>query len=104
MNAKPNRTYRSFFQFRLSTWLVLVGILAWMMACQPYWVPGYRGKGIPPDAWLLNPQFKWPALALVAFMGWKTFWLVRERRRERSTIATNSSAPRSPDCTIDSAG
>jgi len=34
MYDKPTR--RRWFQFRLSTWFVLVAILAWAMACRPW--------------------------------------------------------------------
>lgn len=36
MSEKPRRRW---FQFRLSTWLVLVAIAAWAMACWPWLAP-----------------------------------------------------------------
>lgn len=106
MDEKPNRTWRRWFQFRLSTWLVLVGIVAWAMATRPYvvindgtesvWVHGFGRfiaqpgethiqfgtRQIAVDRRHINPRLRWPALALTAFIGWKAFWLIPEIRRE----------------------
>ena len=70
---------RRWFQFRLSTALVLVGILCWMLACRPYvvWVRGEpqirKGDYFPlvKVNSILNPALLWPGLALSAFLGWK---------------------------------
>lgn len=35
MSEKPKNHWRRWLQFRLSTWLVLVGIVAWTMALRP---------------------------------------------------------------------
>lgn len=118
MPEKPNRTYRRWFQFRLSTWLVLVAIVAWAMALgvrseRTFWVSksedfwrsgrqpqpiGFRPTGSirysgNRHGWqtqfrsmMPNPKLKYPILALVAFIGWKAFWLVRERRWERANL------------------
>jgi hypothetical protein len=39
MPNQPKRTWRRWFQFNLSTWLVLVGIVAWALAQRPYTHP-----------------------------------------------------------------
>jgi hypothetical protein len=94
--AAPTR--RRWFQFRLSTALVLVAILAWAMATQPNLLDTreliFFGPVVkqPKEVLLpqvrqvsrhsLNPRLCFPAFALLAFISWKAFWLIRERRRE----------------------
>jgi len=49
MSENPRRWY----QFRLSTILVLVAILAWAMACRPYWTADTLRRSTPEEhlAW-----------------------------------------------------
>jgi hypothetical protein len=103
---------RRWLQFRLSTWFVLVAILALAMARWPYFdefgalvelinatVRSSTGGVDPPyhiPYWGLGQflwfwklklsveQLKWPALALAAFLAWKAAWAVVERRRRKS--------------------
>ena len=106
--GKPSRRW---FQFRLSSWFVLVAILAWAMLRWPdmdwdeYWIllPIPNTAGPQPEeyrkafvfevlelrcyCWTYswpNPVAKWPALALAAFVGWKAAALVLNRRRSTS--------------------
>lgn len=101
---------RRWFQFRLSTWFILVVILGWAMACQP-WIVHAR-FGVAPrgfasstpklvtflnvkyvrrfttpylyDEFGLNRKLGGPALAVAAFLAWKAAWAVVERRRRQS--------------------
>lgn len=119
MDQKP-KSMRRFFQFRLSTWLVLVGIAAWGMAKLPHYtnsevfmafleqpvpkgfvgVPveynwSYFGLGKYEWFWrvkLSADRLLYPALALAAFCCCKGYWLVRRRRRER-IFENNPSCP-----------
>ena len=100
---------RRWLQFRLSTWFVLVAVLGWAMTCRPYYkdfhdvvVEHEGGSGIlsfgfndedPYHTALLatlhaqvglNPELRWPTLALAAFLAWKAAWAVAERRRRQS--------------------
>ncbi|MGD9647867.1 MAG: hypothetical protein AB7U73_19305 [Pirellulales bacterium] len=77
---------RRWFQFRLSTAFVLVGIGCWMLACRPYVVSIFGEMPFEDDGKLyyavgdhpmLNPALLWPGLVLAAFVGWKA----------RSTVA-----------------
>lgn len=82
---------RRWFQFRLSTWFVLVGIVAWALVSQPFVVESLGPRagimsGPPWDPIYVverRPNLKliYPALALAAFLSWKLLWLVVERRR-----------------------
>jgi hypothetical protein len=98
---------RRWFQFRLSTWFVLVAILAWAMTHWPTYWDGYSeyinhwpadritfidantlhfaygGLGRYILFWrfkLFLEAFLVPALALAAFLAWKAAWAVVERR------------------------
>src|SRR5689334_21924047 len=96
MDAPP--TTRRWFQWRLSTWFVLVAIIGWAMIQTPYLVPPFPrltswmilGRGLNSDAVLIghlipdrkiNPDLLGPCVALLAFLTWKAFWLVREHAR-----------------------
>ncbi|MBX9789136.1 MAG: hypothetical protein K2Y37_09495 [Pirellulales bacterium] len=85
---------RRWLQFRLSTWFVLVAILAWAMATRPYLV-AVQGASAGPMAgppWepiyvvehRVNKQLRWPALTLSAFLAWKAAWAAIERRRREA--------------------
>jgi hypothetical protein len=87
---------RCWFQLKLSTWFVLVAILAWELSTDPVivWVSTstvvYKANGDPDylnieDYLLPNPAYLYPVLALAAFVGWKAVWLIADRRRERAT-------------------
>jgi len=104
---------RRWFQFRLSTWFVLVAILAYAMTCRPWWstrdlLMGIESHRLQPLGWTYegsepfdgkvlmfwslpknrpNPELVRPALALAAFLAWKAAWAVVQRRR-RQTAAT----------------
>lgn len=99
------------FQWRLSTWLVLVAIAAWAMATRPvvhlehgangnedrFALQIFAGFLAPTSTsgikagWCLTvdipKQSVWPVLALLAFLAWKLAWRVAERRRERGKLA-----------------
>jgi hypothetical protein len=103
---------RPWFQFRLSTWFVLVAILGWAMATRPY--VEYQsvasgGVELPPreESWSLavetwNHEFSvesgpksvaWPALALAGFLARKASWAVVERRRRESGVGESRREP-----------
>ena len=46
--------------------------------------PIYLGFGRPDfaESRVANPRLIYPALALAAFIGWKGFWLLRDRRQQ----------------------
>ncbi|MGE0536595.1 MAG: hypothetical protein AB7O68_16615 [Pirellulales bacterium] len=97
---------RRWFQFRLSTWFVLLAILGWGMTCRPYCTDllsvvaehelllGYNDDDPYHTAELatldaetgINPALRWPALALAVFLAWKAAWAVVPRviRRRQS--------------------
>lgn len=108
MKARPKRRW---LQSRLSTWLVLIGILAWTMAIQPgFWFhhikapytqhidDGWYGDfligrlhtnpQVPGHYWRIiyffPAQIRWPVLALVTFLGWKLIWPRIRRWHSRS--------------------
>ena len=115
-DAPPRRWY----QFKLSTILVLVGIVAWAMAyfLKGYFItPWFRYETPEPvkprnyDDWsftctlgtpdgeaidcLLGFVFRrgigWPLLALAAFLTWKLVWVIGARRnRNRKAACTQS--------------
>ena len=84
---------RRWFQFRLSTWFVLVIALAGMMSSRPYLVfierPHFGGglygektKSLFGMTWIreglgwqeevgLNHRLTWPVLILISFIAWK---------------------------------
>lgn len=79
---------RRCFQFRLSTWFVLVGILAWAMVIRSATPPapihfGHKDVLLIP----FKPTFSekgefplmYPTLALAAFAGWKVAWAIGRR-------------------------
>jgi hypothetical protein len=95
---------RRWFQMRLSTWLILVAIIAWAIAVRPWLAPRtFNSDGdmvvwsetitllapggtvftfvVPFAGWQLNPQVVWPLAALLIFLAWKFAWRLRERRR-----------------------
>jgi hypothetical protein len=85
---KAKSTIRRCFQFRLSTWFVLVAIMAWTMAEWP-WVRSYSlwsgyvfVKPLFMTQRRLNPALLYPALALAMFVVWKVAWLFVGRRRK----------------------
>lgn len=55
MPDRSRRTWRQFFQYWLSTWLVLVGSTAWMIAC-PWEFDHYRGTIVSgtPGNWYVS--------------------------------------------------
>lgn len=79
MSEKPKHRW---FQFRLSTWLVMAGILSWLMASLPFYDPEFDKTALA-DSRTINPSLRWPMLAFVAFIGWKLAWRSVERRREQ---------------------
>lgn len=104
MSDKPHRRW---FQFRLSTWLVLAEVMAWAMAGRPWEQDDFRtvqikpGQPVPRDAFpawdesvypnmynvrrrfFVDSPLVYPAAALLAFIAWKSAWRLAERRRER---------------------
>lgn len=93
---------RHWLQFRLSTWFVLIGILAWGVTARPWIVPtvafsGYRRKhevypdlragsqfvAVVTETYTLNPALLGPTLALAAFVGWKAAWAIGRRVKAR---------------------
>jgi hypothetical protein len=95
MDVQPKKPR---FQFRLSTWFVLVAILAWAMTHWPWVVTDryYASQTFVEslsgpqeiERHSLNAALIWPALALPAFVTWKAAWSVAERRRRRLAHAT----------------
>ena len=90
---------RRLFSFTLRTLFVVVTVLAWGLACQPYVVTKFG----PPDESVIlagmvastvvpyrcpNPKLAWPAMTFVAFIGWKTFWRIRQRRKPARALKT----------------
>jgi hypothetical protein len=97
------------FQFKLSTWFVLAGILAWALAQIPLWSEidelivlietsvepyGFGGikmprvLGITETVWYwklttILTKLRWQLLALLAFVAWKAAWLIVARRRQQ---------------------
>ena len=81
---------RRWFQFRITTWFVLVAILVWAMM-QGEWYydtieEGYLISG--PNRGIqvslvrkYNSALIYPALALAAFVGWKAAWAIGRRVR-----------------------
>ncbi len=93
---------RRWFQFKLSTWFVLVGITAWVMMLKPFFssesltagqLTGRNGLyvNIGMESWenapyLLfrigpAPELAGPVIALLAFVGWKAAWAIRRGER-----------------------
>jgi hypothetical protein len=102
MDEKPKRRW---FQFRLSTWFVLVAIFGWAFLLHSkviFWydsIPVAMSNSSVQLGAAINWQptgrtvywqvtigieLLYPALALAAFLAWKTAWAVVERRRRRS--------------------
>ncbi len=105
--------HRRWFQYNLSTWFVLVTILAWAMlywpwvtrttAAYPYPIPravAWRCRVLAkigvypsnPQAYNVlveqfdpnpNSSLLYPAIALAAFISWKAAWRIVERQRKR---------------------
>lgn len=89
---------RRWFQFRLSTALVLVAILAWEMACWPWLIVTsnsyFQGETIKETGQVadrftfyitegFNLRLYWSALAGFAFVTWRWAWPRIARWRER---------------------
>jgi len=83
-NPPPRRWY----QFRLSTILVLVAIAAWAMSIQFFIPTGrrvYLSEGHPGLVWeetSLNPLLAMPAFAFCALLIWKAALSIIGRRRQ----------------------
>src|SRR4051794_35250581 len=110
MSTKPSRRW---FQFRLSTWFVLVGLVALSMSLRPYTEWSVDSGAVtssspaPPGAsviitvrhmaevehtWIIikttpNPKLAWPTLGLLALLTWKIAGQIVERRRSRRATA-----------------
>ena len=84
------------FQFKLSTILILTAIAAWGMGTKPWLIshsiPDPRNQTVPliggssvtytwPDEEqrILNPALQWPTLALASFLTWKAGWWITAR-------------------------
>jgi len=106
---------RRWFQFKLSTTLVLVGILAWAMSSGSYgeatwsalnraapsemysdWAIGADGATLELDAILgarvmqatvyVSPKIIWPLVAFAAFLSWKLGCAIAARRKPRRGV------------------
>ena len=55
MRFRPSRRW---FQFRLSTWFVLVAILGWAMTCRPYVITHRTSWTVPIRYEVIGPEFK----------------------------------------------
>jgi hypothetical protein len=100
---------RRWFQFRLSTWFVLLGILCWALTSVDFtsglnrhhrtvwWINEFKMDelGHCIEIFWGNARGWWwifillnrlvvPTLALLAFLTWKATWLVVEQRRARA--------------------
>lgn len=114
MTETPKRRW---FQFRLGTWFILIGIVAWVMATPwEIWVDSRTlglfaiptrndffevessTSGGPPAGAILilvlNPALFWPAMAAVSFACWKLVWRIVERRRPAAQYSATPSAAR----------
>jgi len=79
----PTPTRRRWYQFSISTWFVLVAILAWAIKCDPWVVTLFDEPRL--GYWDLT-RILYPALALVAFVGWKVTRLIIERRSAKRVV------------------
>lgn len=98
MDDRPKRRW---LQFRLSTWFVLVAILVWAIVDPIYTkrvemgTHPFTGNHVEVIRQRINFR---PILGLLAFLAWKAFWAVVERRREKHpTHAYDTSPPRALD-------
>ena len=105
MNPLPPRRW---FQFRLSTWFVLVAVAAWALALGPF-VGTTRcdfGEHSNRDYFFVSwgvvnaestarghisdlilgpaPEILYPLLALAAFVGWKAAWAIGRLARRKA--------------------
>lgn len=113
MEEKPKRRW---FQFRLSTWLVLIGILAWFLAIgsklqtdsgEPagfdygddgwagfFLISRASGPPTPTDHWgimyFFPPEVRWPVLALAGFLAWKYLWPRRRRSGQIERLSNDT--------------
>ncbi len=94
-------------RFRISTWLAVLAIIAWLMASRPIYVPeqvsihfASANEAVEIPGWLLmmdgdptrayysrlsvNWRLRWGAIPLAAFLAWKAAWLVRARSAGRT--------------------
>ena len=92
---------RRWFQFRLSTAFVLVGILCWMLSCRPYLLAifgelPFAGDDIIVigDARFPNPALLWPTLALAVFVGWKLACAFTRFQVQRGSASTRPCSQR----------
>ena len=95
---------RRWLQFQLSTWFVLVTILAWALSIWPWFVTShtshvvYKTNGDPDylsideDLLLPSPAYIYPALALAAFVGWKAALAIGRRVAERKLRGMTASS------------
>ena len=110
MDETPKRRW---YQFRLSTVLILTAIVAWGMVPQlvdrDVKITGHKirrpqgtqivrtvhhTKPFPhrTETWReRSPRVLGPALALALFLTWKAAWAVIERRREKRMIGSTES-------------
>jgi hypothetical protein len=71
---------RRWFQFRLSTWFVLVAIVAELMVSWP-WVIVISGNEIVGEKWVSpNSRLRLPISTVLLFLAWKAAWASRTAR------------------------
>ena len=95
MTDTPNRRW---FKFRLSTVLVLLAILCWILATRPFFIVtdiDYDSGVFVPELGRttsgftsvyevsFNPRLVWAAVALAAFLAWKGARAVATRHADR---------------------
>ena len=70
---------RRWFQFRLSTWFVLVATLVGLMISWP-WIIVRSGNEIVGEKWASpNPKLLMPIVTTLLFLAWKTAWVIHGR-------------------------
>jgi hypothetical protein len=111
-DGMPNSSRRRWFQFRLTTWFVLVGILCWGLACWPWWTtrwePNELSKAMTQafakvgiehrvrattSHRTYNPAFLWPIRGLMVFLAYKCvrrWWSAAEQQEQRRMAALDA--------------
>ena len=85
--SRAQQPERERFQWRISTWLVLVAILGWVLIIRPPMIERTRVEALPNGAWHTfidmnpNPHYLGPFVAFVVFALAKDVARWRAKRR-----------------------